>query len=373
MTISKLGMPKFGLVMKEGALVAWLVEEGAEVASGDEVAEVETDKINGAVEAPAAGVLRRQVARVGDVVPVGGLLGVLADTAVPEEEIDAFVAEFQATFVPGEAEEEAGPQAETVAAGDRVLRYLRHGEGPEAVVLVHGFGGDLTTWLFNAEALAGSGRSVYAVDLPGHGGSTKDVGAGTVPELAGTLAAALHTLGLGRVHLVGHSLGAVVAATLAADEPARVASLTLIAPAGLGDEIDAEFIEGFVAAESRRELKPVLERLFADPAVVTRQFAEEVARTKRVDGVAEALGTIAASAFPDGRQAVDVRAQLAGLGIPVLAIWGAEDRIVPPAHAANLPPSARVETIAGAGHMPQMEAAGDVNRLLDAFLESASA
>lgn len=373
MTITKLGMPKFGLVMKEGALVAWLVEEGAEVAAGDEVAEVETDKINGAVEAPAAGVLRRQVASVGDVVPVGGLLGVLADAAVPEEEIDAFVAEFEATFVPEEAEEEATPRTEMVAAGGRTLRCLRHGDGPQVVVLVHGFGGDLTTWLFNAEALAGSGRSVYAFDLPGHGSSSKDVGEGSVVELATTLGAALDALGLEHVHLVGHSLGAAVAATLAALEPSRAASLTLIAPVGLGAEIDAAFIDGFVAAESRRELKPVLERLFADPALVTRQLAEEVAKTKRIDGVATALGTIAAATFPGGRQAVEIRDQLSALAIPMLVIWGAEDRVVPPAHAAALPASAQVETIAGAGHMPQMEAAGEVNRLLTAFLERASA
>ena len=58
--------------------------------------------------------------------PVGGLLGVLADAAVADEEIDAFVAEFQASFVP-EADEDAGPATETVTAGDRVLRYLAPG------------------------------------------------------------------------------------------------------------------------------------------------------------------------------------------------------------------------------------------------------
>ena len=94
-------MPKWGLSMTEGRLLDWLVEEGAELAVGDEVAEVESEKINGAVESPAAGVLRRRVADVGDMVPVGGLLGVIAPADVPDAEIDAFVAEFQAAFVPG--------------------------------------------------------------------------------------------------------------------------------------------------------------------------------------------------------------------------------------------------------------------------------
>ena len=94
--IEKLGMPKWGLSMTEGRVIDWLVEEGAEIAVGDEVAEVETEKINGVVEAPVAGVLRRRVAASDDVIPVGGLLGVIADASVPEAEIDAIADEFEA-------------------------------------------------------------------------------------------------------------------------------------------------------------------------------------------------------------------------------------------------------------------------------------
>jgi pyruvate dehydrogenase E2 component (dihydrolipoamide acetyltransferase) len=366
--IAKLGMPKWGLNMREGALVAWLVEEGAELALGDEVAEVETEKINGVVESPGAGVLRRRVAQVGDVLPVGGLLGVLADPGVPDAEIDAFVAEFQATFVPEAEEEEAGPATETVTAGGRTTRYLRRGEGGQAVVLLHGFGGDLETWLFNQEALAGPGRSVYALDLPGHGGSSKDVGSGSLAELAAAIAGALDALGLDRVHLVGHSLGGAVAAELALGRPQRTASLALIASAGLGSEINGEYLHGFVEAESRRELKPVLELLFADPDVVTRDFVEDVLRTKRLDGVTEALQAIADSCFPEGTQAFALAERLAGIEVPVLVIWGADDRIVPPTHARAVAAGARVEVVGGAGHMPQMEAAHEVNRLLGEFL-----
>jgi pyruvate dehydrogenase E2 component (dihydrolipoamide acetyltransferase) len=367
-TISKLGMPKWGLNMREGALVGWLVEEGAELAIGDEVAEVETEKINGIVESPAAGILRRRVAEIGDVVPVGGLLGVLADAATTDEEIDAFVAEFQATFVPEAEEDEEGPAAETVTVDGRSIRYVRLGEGDTAVVLIHGFGGDLTTWLFNQEAIAGAGRSVYALDLPGHGGSSKDVGSGSVEDLAGAVDAALGALGLGQVHLVGHSLGGAVAAVIAATQPGRVMSLTLVASVGLGPEINGDFLQGFAEAESRRELKPVLEVLFSDPAVVTRDFTEEVLKTKRLDGVAEALQAISGSCFPDGRQAVSIADGLAGLGAPILAIWGAEDRVVPPGHAGALPADAKVEILEGAGHMPQMEKAHEVNALIDEFL-----
>src|SRR5919198_3766896 len=363
MAITKLGVPKWGLSMTEGKLVEWLVDEGAELAQGAEVAEVETEKINGVVEAPVAGVLRRRVAAVGETLPVGALLGVIADASVADTEIEAFIADFQATFVPEEAEEE-GPAAETVTVGGRSLRYVRYGEGDETVVLLHGFGGDLLTWLFVAEPLA-RGRVVYALDLPGHGGSSTEVGDATVDAFAAVLGEFLDALGIERAHLVGHSLGGAIAVAYASAHPERVRSLVLVASAGFGEEIDAEFVEAFVSSQSRRELKPSLERLFADPAVVTRQLVEDVLRYKRLDGVTDALRKIADAAFPGGRQAVRVRVPDA---IPTLVVWGDGDRVVPVAHAGNAPAHARVEILEGQGHSPHLEAAGDVNRLIEDFL-----
>jgi pyruvate dehydrogenase E2 component (dihydrolipoamide acetyltransferase) len=348
--IAKLGMPKWGLSMTEGRLLDWLVEEGAEVSAGDELCEVETEKITGAVEATAGGVLRRRVGAVGEMIPVGGLLGVIADASVPDAEIDAFVAEFEASFVP-EAEEDAGAQTEMAGP----LRFLRQGERGEPVVLIHGFGGDLSNWLFALPALAEE-HIVYALDLPGHGGSSKDVGEGSVDSLAEAVEQFLESQGLDRPHLVGHSLGGHVAAVLA--QRGHAASLTLIAPAGVGQEVNRDYLDGFVAAESRRELKPVLQLLFADESLVTRSLVDDVLKYKRIDGVTEALTTIAGAAF--GSQL-----ELTDLDVPLLVLWGAEDRIIPPAGDAQV--------IEGAGHSPHMEAAGEVNRLLERFLTAGAA
>ncbi len=365
--VQKLGMPKWGLSMTEGRVIAWLVDEGAELSVGDEVAEVETEKINGAVESPAAGVLRRRVAPEGDVVPVGGLLGVIADAAVPDADIDAFIEEFQASFVPGEAEEDAGPQPETVTVPAGTLRFLRHGEGGEPLVLLHGFGGDLNNWLFNIEPLAAD-RAVYALDLPGHGGSVKQVGDGDVGVLVGAVRAFVDSQGIERAHFAGHSLGALVAAELALADPDRVLSLALVAPAGLGEEIDREYVEGFVAASGRRDLKPVLQRLFADPDLVNRQMVDDVLKYKRLDGVQEALTTLAGRLFPDGRQARVLAGELGDGSVPVLVIWGEDDAIIPAAHAEAAPGRAETRVLPAVGHSPHMEAAGEVNRLLEGFL-----
>ena len=369
--IGKLGMPKWGLSMTEGTLLEWLVEEGAELAVGDDVAEVETEKINGVVESPAAGILRRRVAAAGEVVPVGGLLGVIADASVPDADIDRFVEEFQATFVPEEAEEEAGPAPETVEVEAGKLRFLLQGEGGEPILLLHGFGGELNNWLFAAPALA-AGRAVYALDLPGHGGSSKEVGAGDLEFLAGAVRQFLESQGLERVHLAGHSLGGLVAAGLALEAPERTASLTLVASAGLGDEINREYIEGFIAAESRRELKPVLELLFADRSLVNRQLVDDVLKYKRIDGVDQALRTIGGGLVGEEGQRVVIGDRLADLAVPVLVVWGADDRIIPAAHAERVGGDAQVHVLEGRGHSPHMEAAGDFNRIVEGFLGAPS-
>ena len=368
--LTKVGMPKWGLSMTEGTLVGWTVDEGAEVKQGDGLAEVETEKINGTVEATASGVLLRRVASDGETIPVGGLLAVIGEASTPPEQVDAFVEAIQASFVPGEEEEaDAGPSTETVEVDGRTMRYLKAGEGGDAVILLHGFGGDLNNWLFNFQAL-GANSLVYALDLPGHGGSSKSVASGDLAELTEALSGFMDAVGVERAHLVGHSMGGAVAMSLALSAPERVRSVTVIGSAGLGPDINPDYVEGFIAAKSRRQLKPTIELLFAGSDLVTRQMLEDVLRYKRLDGVDAALRALADALFPGGRQREVLADRLEGSSVPLMAIWGSEDRIIPASHAEALPPSARVEILDGQGHSPHMEAAGEVNRLVQEFVAS---
>jgi pyruvate dehydrogenase E2 component (dihydrolipoamide acetyltransferase) len=224
-------------------------------------------------------------------------------------------------------------------------------------VLLHGFGGDKDTWLFNLETLA-EGRTVYALDLPGHGESDKRVTDGSVQGLAATVLGFLDALGIEEADLVGHSMGAAVAMAVAVSAPTRVRSLALLAPAGLGQEANTGYLRGFVAAGSRRELKPHVEKLFADPALVTRELLERLLRFKRLDGAQAALQAVLDGFLSGDSQATILAEPVADLDIPVLVVAGAEDEVMPAGHTGVLAGKAAVHVLEGRGHMVHMEAAG---------------
>jgi len=361
--ITPLVMPKWGLEMREGTVAGWLVEEGARLEVGTPVVDVETDKISNAVEAPDPGLLRRKVARDGERLPVKALLGVLAEADVPDADIAAYIAAYEVPAADDEGEEAAPAYAWAEVDGIRV-RYARRGpEGGVPVLFLHGYGGDLGNWLFNLDALAAT-APVIALDLPGHGQSDARLPGTSLAELSAFVDAFLAQIGVDRVHVVGHSLGGAIGAQLALDHPQRVASLALINAAGLGAEINADYTRGFASAASRRELKPVVEQLFADPSLASRQMVDDLLKYKRMDGVGELLDALQGALFANGRQAETPGLRLAERDVPLLVVWGAQDRVIPVAHAGHAPPRATVQVLEGAGHMAMMEQAGEVNALL---------
>jgi len=364
--IDKLTMPQWGFSMTHGRVGEWLAAEGSEITSGDHVLEIETEKAVGVVESPVSGTLRRHVALPGQEIPVGGLLAVVADSSVPDDEIDRFVEDSAVTTVT-EQVETSDNTPQYIEVGDQTLRYLRLGNGESPVVLLHGFTGNLNNWLFNHAALA-EDRMVYALDLPGHGLSSKNVGDGSIDTFADVLCDWIDALGLPRVHLVGHSFGGGIVLDMAFRHPRRLLSCTLISSTGLGSDIDAEYLEGVVGSDRRKQLKPYLERLFASPDQVTRQLVDDLLKFKRVDGVCDALTTIVGQLTVDGQQTVVFRDRLDQIAMPVLVVWGDRDRIVPREHAAGLPEGWQVKVLDDCGHMVQMEAAGAVNSLIAGFL-----
>jgi pyruvate dehydrogenase E2 component (dihydrolipoamide acetyltransferase) len=362
-------MPKWGLSMQLGKITAWAVAEGDEVQAGDDLADIETEKITGTLEAADAGTVRRIVARVGEDVPVSGTIALIAPAEVSDDALEAAVLEARAVIDAGVPDDAGGgAELQTADVGGRKISYA--GAAPESqdgdvILLVHGYGGDRNSWLFLQEPLAAK-YQVYALDLPGHGTSAKDVGDGTLGVLADAVTGVLDALGADRAHLVGHSMGGAVALAVAGREPGRIASLTLIAPSGFGAEINAGYLRGFADAQTRRELKPVVGQLFADESLVTRQLVDDLLAYKRLDGVDEALHALLGTLLDGDAQRGDSAAALAATGgaMPVTVVWGRADQIIPAAQAESVSGAVR-HVIDGAGHMPQMERPAEVQAAIE--------
>jgi pimeloyl-ACP methyl ester carboxylesterase len=224
--------------------------------------------------------------------------------------------------------------------GKRV-RYRVAGAGPP-VVLVHGLSGSWRWWSKVCLGVARR-RLVYVLDLPRLG---PQLGA---PELAAWLGRWLEAVGLRNVDLVGHSLGGLVAAELAAGEPELVHRLALVSPAGI---------------PCGRPLPSRALQLLGTLYDVRERFPTVLGDAVR----AGPLGLLHGVVFVSSR---DVRADLASVRAPALLIWGEHDRLIPARIAAEwqrvLPGSRLV--LLPCGHVPMWEAPDELTSCLLGFLD----
>jgi len=240
---------------------------------------------------------------------------------------------------------------------------------PTTLILLHGFGADRLIWR-QVLPLLGTGIETLSLDLPGHGAEAMR-SAATIEDIAFRLSDRLEAMGVESAHLVGHSLGGAAALALARLGGLSVRSVTLLAPGGLGPEINGGFIAGIAHATMPQALERWLTVMVGDPAVLPTGYARAVLRQVEKTGNRDAMAAMAESLFPEGTQGFDLVPALAGLTVPTRLVWGRLDRVIPPAHAARAPGFAAVHLLEGIGHVPHMEAPALTARLIMETVRSA--
>ena len=268
-----------------------------------------------------------------------------------------------------------------ITVDDVRLRYWQVGSSGTPVVLLHGIGCSALEWNRNLAAL-GEHHRVYALDLPGSGGSEIPGGGVLTPErLAGYVLGFLRESGLGPAHLAGNSLGGRVALECAIAAPDSVRSLLPVAPAGIGRETIINFrlaslrgLGELLTRPSRFGLGMLWRLACFDAAhVEPARIEAKLADARRPRAQAVFLGTLRSLLGLGGFHAERLArftAALRHLRVPMLIVWGRQDRFLPVAHAEvlrALVPGARLEILERCGHVPQIEHAESFNRLALAF------
>lgn len=415
-----------GEYMETVVVVAWAARPGDRVKGGDLVVTVETAKAATEIESDRDGWLAEVFFAEGQEAPVGAVLGTIADE---QPEPAKAPAAGSAVAAPAAIDPDRAAAEETPAvaqqSGDRVIasplaRRLARSAGldlsgisgsgprgrikkcdvdavlaarpdrdgasspirsapagssgrparqPAPIVLIHGFGADRSIWR-QVVPLLGPEIECIGLDLPGHGVEAARTAA-SIEEIALLLSDRLEEQGVTDAHLVGHSLGGAAALALAGIGRCALRSLTLIAPGGLGPEINAGFVTGITRASTVQALERWLATMVGDPAALPAGYAQAVLRQMQRTGNGEAMAALADGLFPDGTQGFDLAPSLAALTVPTRIIWGRLDRIIPVAHAARAPGFAAVHLLDGIGHVPQMEAPSLTARLITETVRSA--
>jgi len=270
-------------------------------------------------------------------------------------------------------------------AEDRFVR-LDHGDmhvvqdgkpGAPALLLIHGLAGSTAWWDPVIPQLAGTYR-VIRVDLPGHGRSAAPVGGYGIPAQGRRVGAALDRLGVNRVMVIGHSTGGMVATALAEQRPGAVTALALI---DTGPSTDAKIPEGLLVRLMLAALPGQL--LWRLRTEATLRKAARTAFTRPVGipdaMIQDALGMTHRALAATARAPLEyleqrsLPARLAALGLPVLVIFGADDRRWRSSSAAayRAVPGARVELLPGVGHTPMLEDPQTTGKLLLKFAAAA--
>jgi pimeloyl-ACP methyl ester carboxylesterase len=238
------------------------------------------------------------------------------------------------------------------------MHYLVTGPNHgKPVVLVHGLGGRAEDWRDLAPTLAHAGYRVYMPDLPGFGRSQRPASFSySVQDQAHIVIAFIDALHLNRVDLGGWSMGGWIAQLVAVESPDRVRRLMLFDSAGL--YFEPVWDTRLFTSSNATQLAEFYALLMPDPPKVPGFVANDILRVIHEESwvVQRAMASMLT-----GQYTTD--ALLPTLKMPVLILWGAEDRITPVDQGqamVKLIPHAELDVIPGCGHLAPVQCANQI-------------
>lgn len=269
----------------------------------------------------------------------------------------------------------AGLQRASIQVGELDIAYLSNSEpvDGETIVLVHGFGANKDSWTRLANELTDE-FNVYAIDLPGHGESSKPLDLGySFKDQVAYLSDILSALGIEQTHIMGNSMGGAITALYAATYPSQIRSAVLFNPAGIF-EYDSELVA--LVMDGDNPLIPTqagdFERLL-DFAMEKKPFAPwpvyDIMEERAIAN--QDVNKVIFAAIRDSGFEPDFRQAITGIEAPVLVIWGMEDRVINYRNAevfVQQIPNARKALLAGIGHAPMVEVPEESAQLFREFL-----
>ncbi len=255
----------------------------------------------------------------------------------------------------------AEPTATTISVRGCGIALRRAGAG-RPLLLLHG-ANDAGEWLPYLDDLAAR-HDVIAPEHPGFGASDTPAWLDTIADLANFYLDLIDQLDLADVDLVGHDLGGWIAAELAVRNPRRLASLTLVAAAGL-------HVPGVVVTDPfLRSDEQRIRDLFHGPAPADAMVAR-VLRPETEDQTLKNQTTTARLTWQPRGYDPHLAKWLHRISLPTLLAWGANDRVLPLAYATawqKLIPAAQLVVIPDCGHLPHVEQRAAFVAALDNFL-----
>ncbi len=227
--------------------------------------------------------------------------------------------------------------------------------GAVPVVFLHGFGGLARQW-WGLQTQISFKAPTFAFDMPGHGESLDFPDFGPPKIAARALIAEFDQRGINKAHIVGHSMGGAIASILSLLAPERIASLTLLAPGGYGEEFNHPLLLQWAAATTRDELRTVMGAFFGPAYNLPQKVVDFQYEARQRPGAVDALVQIANGMSSNGRQGVLPIDDVLDIDVPKILIWGREDRVLPVNQADAFHGKAEIHLIDGVGHSPAEEA-----------------